>query len=98
MTLNEYREINWRCWCVKGRLTPLSWTESALWDAHSDYGARMWSNEEATYTASNRFEQAFIERVLSVPGLHSYVNSPQSHIAIFFRYYQPNSHLYLQTS
>lgn len=91
MTLNEYREINWRCWCVKGALVPLSLTESALWDAYSDYGNQLQMHESV---AKEGFENHYIARVLGVPGLHSYVNSPHSHISIFFRHYQPYSHLY----
>ena len=84
MTLPQYRETNWRCWAVKGRLCPIHWSEKALWTIYYDYGKRMWENEEATYTAPEGFREEFNKRIIDNVILHSYVNSPNTPLTRFF--------------
>ena len=85
MTLNEYKLICFRHWMLHGVLPAQHLDETALWTEHhsSDntplHAIKHWQCAE--------FSSLWNERVL-IPGLHTYVNTPDQHIGLFFRHYK----------
>ena len=63
MSIEIYKEANWRMWCIKGQLCPIDWSENNIIETYKSYGDRMWYNEEASYTAKDGFDKKFAEQI-----------------------------------
>ena len=85
MNFVEYKETNWRCWAVKGRLCPIHWQSDTLWLIYDEYFKRMWMNEEATYTAKDGFDETFDERIKKYYTLQRYFYTQTIPMHKFFR-------------
>ena len=84
MTLNDYKRICFREWLLRGELPALHLSEYALWELYYEEGNTPLHQVHQFNTAE--WDDLWNERLLN-PGLHSYVNTPNSHIAVFFRHY-----------
>ena len=87
MTLNEYKHICFIYWLCHDVLPPLILDERALWNIYYELQLLPLSS---IAQRSTLWETVWEER-LQNPGLHSYVNSPHAHIAVFFRHYRPDN-------
>ena len=87
MTLNEYKHICFLHWLRHETLPPLILDERELWNLHRELQLLPLS---CIPQRSTLWETLWNQRLCN-PGLHSYVNSPHSHIAVFFQYYRPDN-------
>ena len=87
MTLSDYKCICFRSWLLRRSLPSVHLSEYALWELHYESDYTPVSQIVGVNTAE--WDALWAERI-AIPGLYSYLNCPNSHIADWFQHLQPN--------